>query len=172
MIPGNSPIRLSIKRSFDFSGDHRAKARRWLLVGIALSFLGFMLPWFKFDFDAEWWYGGFDLLRNEGINELWLIVALYVVLAATILVGDLPGGLVLTLAVVTILATMVMVSFATGDALQEVRSLDSPVLSVGLFLMLPGHGALLWGAIYRAIIPVIDEAVSYIGIEVNDKKPL
>ena len=38
--------------------------------------------------------------------------------------------------------------------------------------MLPGHGALLWGAIYRAIIPVIDEAMSYIDIDVNDKKPL
>ena len=155
MLPLNPPVRLSIKRSYDFSGDHRAKARCWLLVGIALSFLGFMLPWFK-----------------EGITGLWIIVALYVLLAITIFYRATPGSLGLTLAVSTILATMVIVSLAAGDALQNVRTLHRPVWSVGLFIMLPGHGALLWGAIYRAIIPVIDEAMSYIDIDVNDKKPL
>lgn len=172
MISGKPPIRLSIKRSFNFADDHQARARALLLAGFILSFVGYMLPWFKFDSDSEWWYGGWEFITTDGLGGLWMVAALYVVLAIAILVRATPGGLVLTLAVAVILATMVMVSIAAGDALREVRTIERLVWSIGLPIMLPGHGVLLWGAIYRAIIPVIDEAMTYLEIDVNDKPPL
>jgi hypothetical protein len=137
-----------------------------------LSFLGFVLPWFKFDKSAQWFYGGWDLLTNEGLTGLWIIFALYLILAIAIFYKPIPGSIVVVLTTLVILSTLVIVAMAAGDALNRFRAMGILDWNIGLFLMLPGHAILLWGAIYRAILPIIDGALIRLDAEIYESKLL
>lgn len=167
----NKPPQISIRRGFYFTEHHTERAKQWLIGGGIVSLVGYLLPWFKFDDRAQWWYGGLSLMTNEGVSGLWIIIVLYLLLFATTFWKETPPALTVILAITVILAPFVVISISAGDALQNVRTINQLVWGVGLFVMLPGSAALLWGAIYRAVIPIIHESLSDIELNVNDKQP-
>ena len=126
------------------------EARNYYFAGIVLSILGFSLPWFKFEVNAQWWYGGWRLMEYEGLS--W-IVMIYVGYGMLVLTGallhkqdDFVVKMAVILSLIVILATFIIVSVAMADAVEGVRTLDRLVWNVGLVVMLPGHALMLWGA--------------------------
>ncbi len=138
-----------------------AKAWGYYLVGVIVSAVGFSLPWFKFGSQAEWWYGGLQLMVYEGLPGIVLIYIGYAILALAGLLlrkqnDDFIAKAVVILSLVIVLATLIVTSAAMADAVQSLRTLDRLVWGVGLAVMLSGHALVLWGAWAAWVYQVLD----------------
>lgn len=138
--------------------------RNGFLFGALTSLVGFAMPWFKWGERSEWWYGGWRLMWSEGLPWIAIVFAGYALLVTLgyLLLDFRPGGAWATLAlsVGVVLTSLVVVSIATADAIDGVRSMDRVVWGLGLAVMLLGHAGMvsaavlasaLWGAYYLLV---------------------
>jgi hypothetical protein len=143
--------------------DRAAQAQGWFVGGTLLSLLGFSLPWFKHSQGAQWWYSGWQLWRNEGVD--WIVVLylayLALVVAGFFLLGRNPAGAAATtaLAFAVVFGTLVVLGVSTGDALEEIRDMPRLVWSIGLYVMFTGHALLLVAALTGLVLQLLREIV-------------
>ena len=138
----------------------------WALFvgGTLASLLGFALPWFKWSARSQWWYSGWQLMRY---NDLPGIAIIFVGYAALLLAGgallrrdaSFASGIALLSLTVT-LAVLVVIGIAAADAIHDVRSMTRVVWSFGLVILLPGHAAMVLGAVFAWALQAIEDVLS------------
>lgn len=143
--------------------DLASQAQAWFFGGAILSLLGFSMPWFKHSSRAQWWYSGWQLWRNEGLDWIVVIYLAYVALlvAGFLLLGRNPAGAAATvaLALAVICGTLLVLAISTGDALEGIRDMSRLIWNLGLPVMFLGHALLLTGALLGLALEITREIV-------------
>lgn len=143
--------------------DRVVQAQLWFAGGTFLSLLGFSMPWFKHSRGAQWWYSGWQLWRNEGVD--WIVV-LYLAYLALFVVGCTllhrsSAGAAATagLALTVVCGTLLVLAVSTGDALEEIRDMPRLVWNLGLYVMFLGHALMFVAALTGLVLQLVREIV-------------
>ena len=150
-----------------WAGNWLGPLRLIFVLGALASLAGFALPWFRISRSYRWWYGGWSLLTTNNDPGLWWIGLLILgyaalVLAGYWLLGQGPEGAagIATLAVGVALGTLVVVALAAADAVAERGRVYRIDMNLGLFLMIPGHAAMIVAALAALIVQVVAQALA------------
>lgn len=126
--------------------------QRHFLIGVVISLLGFALPWFK----SGWqWYGGWTLKTWDDFAGI--VILIFISYGLLLLGGiflhrlffmEYPNliGLGVVLSLTVVMAIFIVVSMAIADAISGIYR-DGLVWGIGIFVMLPGHAMMIWGAL-------------------------
>jgi len=143
--------------------DRAAQVQGWFVGGTLLSLLGFSMPWFKHRESAQWWYSGWQLWRNEGVDWIVVLHLAYLALAVAgiFLLGRNTAGAAATtaLAFAVVLGTLVVLGVSTGDALNEIRTMPRLVWNIGLYVMFLGHAFMLVAALTGVMLQLVRDVV-------------
>ena len=140
---------------------HLALLRPWLIGGTLLSLMGFALPWFRISTSYRWWYGGWHLLTTNQpdlawIGQIFFGYALVLLAAAFLPRFGLPETIALTgLAIGVACGTLIVVTLAATDAVNNVGRVYRLDLNVGLFVLVTGHGTMIATAIAAMLVRAV-----------------
>lgn len=139
------------------------QARLWFVGGALASLIGFVLPWFRISRSYLWWYGGWGLLTTND-PALWWIALLFLGYAVLVLggypllgFGAAAAGAAAALAAAVALGTLVVVGLAAADAVNGQGRVYALDWHLGLFLMIPGHAAMLVAAFVVLVLQLLKE---------------
>jgi hypothetical protein len=145
---------------------HRAvrRARDRFVLGTIAALAGFLLPWFKFGDDIQWWYGGWDLAIYDGPGWTTAVAVGYValLLGGSVLLarGRASGEWVAILALVVLLGTWLAFGYLLADAVERARSVYRVIWSPSLLLMVVGQATMIWSVMTASLLWSVGNVVT------------